>query len=209
MVTHYLSQFSKSPYDKDWSESSPGDQVDLVSAGMTTLSRPESSIPAGSDPEIYTDSEFSVPEYSRTGQYYTRRPYGEGVERGEEEEKEDFGDVSDYEKPGWGTYFIDYVMYKHSGDEYYHAKFAAPSNEEALRIVVENFTGQSFENAATTYETGDPREILDDFSKNSGVDIIEIYSVNKNTQIYIGRGDFFNFDDTEDTLQDEDWDEDE
>jgi hypothetical protein len=178
---------------------------------MTALSRPDSSIPTGNDPEIYTDSEFSVPEYDRTGQYYTRRPYGESVERGEgEEEEEDYGDISRYEEPSWRNYFIDYVLYGPGGSEYYHAKFAAPSNEEALKIVIENFTGQSFENAATTYETNDPKEILDNFLKNSDMmDIIEIHSVNENTPLYIGRGDFFNFDDTEDTMQDEDWDEDE
>jgi len=204
MVTHYLSQFSKNPYDKDWSESLPGDQVDLVSTGMTTLSRPDSSIPIGTDPETYTDSEFSVPEYGRTGQYYTRRPYGESVERGEEEE--DYGDVSSYEEPGWRNYFIDYVIYGPNGNEYYHAKFTAPGNDEALQIVIENLTGRSFEKVAADYETDDPKEILNNFS-NSDMDIIEIYSTDENTQVYTGLGDFSNFDSAEDTVQDEDWDE--
>jgi len=387
MVSHYLSQFTESGYDKDWSIPLPGETVNLVSTEMAPLDKPGVNILAGNTPDIHADSEFDLPEYTKLGAYRKRKPYGESIEEVEDEgdvagfpgppfpvedmraiydtlveindfrneisclegddedrawryerlvasiaheeeflkkeynltrkeaqelvqkyrgvirenvedeveghgdvsrfapphyesgdrvkisipqelfgaldadtqrlngrsgviqdhepadenhtgeervlvligetngrfewlpmdwiqfldpleeatqEEEDFGDVSDYEKPGWRTYYVDYVMYGHNGNEYHHAKFAAPDDETALQLVVEGFTGQAFEEAAADFETTDAEEILENFS-NSDMDIIEIYPVDENTRIFVGNGSFDGYSEDEDEVVDEDW----
>jgi len=121
----------------------------------------------------------------------------------QEDDVEDFGDVSDYEKPGWRLYYVDYVIYN-SGSEFHHAKFAAPDDETALQLVVEGFTGQAFEEAAADFETTNAEEILENFS-NSDMDIIEIYPVDENTRIFVGNGSFDGYSEDEDEVVDEDW----
>ena len=296
MVSHYLSQFRESGYDRDWSTPLPGETVDLTSTAMAPLDKPGVDILAGNDPDIHADSEFDLPEYNKMGGYRKRKPYGESVEdeteghgdvsgfatphyesgdrvkisipqelfgaldadtqrlsgrsgviqdhepadeslTGEErvlvligetngrfewlpmewiqfldpleeatQEEEDFGDVSDYEKPGWRTYYVDYVMYGHNGNEYHHAKFAAPDDERALEMVIEEFTGLTFDEVVADYETDDTEELLNNFS-NSDMDIIEIYPVDRDVRLYVGNGSSGSFDDSEDTMQDDDWEE--
>lgn len=121
-------------------------------------------------------------------------------------EEEDFGDVANYEEPGWRTYFVDYVVYGHNGNEYHHAKFAAPDDERALEFVAEEFTGQAFAEIVADFETDDVKDILSNFS-NSDMDIIEIYSADSEALLYAGAGAVDGFDDAEDTMEDEDWDE--
>lgn len=390
MVSHYLSQFTESGYDKDWSIPLPGETVNLVSTEMAPLDKPGVNILAGNTPDIHADSEFDLPEYTKLGAYRKRKPYGESIEEVENEgdvagfpgppfpvedmraiydtlveindfrneisclegddedrawryerlvasiaheedflkkeynltrkeaqelvqkyrgvirenvedeveghgdvsgfapphyesgdrvkisipqelfsaldadtqrlngrsgviqdhepadenhtgeervlvligetngrfewlpmdwiqfldpleestqEEEDFGDVSDYEKPGWRTYYVDYVLYGHNGNEYHHAKFAAPDDVEALAAVVTGFTGsEEWKDDFEGYDEDTLEDLLNEFS-NSDMDIIEIYPVDRDVRIYVGAGDQGSFDDSEDTMEDEDWDD--
>lgn len=390
MVSHYLSQFTESGYDKDWSIPLPGETVNLVSTEMAPLDKPGVNILAGNTPDIHADSEFDLPEYTKLGAYRKRKPYGESIEEVEDEgdvagftgppfpvedmraiydtlveindfrnkisclegddedrawryerlvasiaheeeflkkeynltrkeaqelvqkyrgvirenvedeveghgdvsrfapphyesgdrvkinipqelfsaldadtqrlngrsgviedhesadeshtgeeralvligetngrfewlpmawvqfldpleeatqEEEDFGDVSDYEKPGWRTYYVDYILYGHNGNEYHHAKFAAPDDVEALAAVVTGFTGsEEWKDDFEGYDEDTLEDLLNEFS-NSDMDIIEIYPVDRDVRIYVGAGDQGSFDDSEDTMEDEDWDD--
>jgi hypothetical protein len=122
-------------------------------------------------------------------------------------EEEDFGDISDYEKPGWRVYYVDYVMYQRHSNEYHHAKFAAPDDKAALETVITDFTGsEEWKDDFEGYDEDTMEDLLNEFS-NSDMDIIEIYAADGDHLLYRGSGSSDSFDDDTDTMQDDDWEE--